>query len=86
MIKSMAITPRGIITNFAGKKLSNQKYYLHLKKELPNFIYSRVPGKQMQPDRTNIFDFSGVVGDIISISYSRSQKLVFQEFQKLLRG
>ena len=78
------ITIPGIISNFLGKKLANQKYYLHAKKEMPNYIYSRSPGKQMNAERTNIFDFSGIIGDIMSTAKARSQKMVFQELNKLI--
>ena len=78
------VTVPGIISNFLGKKLANQKYYLKIKKDLPNFIYSRTPGKQMNPERTNIFDFSGITSDILSTAKSRSQKQVFIEFNKLI--
>lgn len=78
------ITVPGIITNFLGKKLSSQKYYLHLKSEMPNFVYNRVPGKQLNNERTNIFDTSGLIDDLMSISKSRSARLVFNEFNKLI--
>lgn len=78
------ITIPGIISNFLGKRLANQKYYLQAKKDMPNFIYGRTPGKQMNDDRTNIFDFSGIIGDILSTAKARSQKIVFQEFNKLI--
>ncbi len=78
------ITIPGIISNFLGKRLANQKYYLHAKKEMPNYAYSRTPGKQMNVERTNIFDFSGIIGDIMSTSKARSQKMVFHEFNKLI--
>ena len=78
------ITVPGIISNFLGKKLSSQKYYLHLKSEMPNFVYNRVPGKQLNNERTNIFDTSGLIDDVISISKSRSSRLVFNEFNKLI--
>ncbi len=55
-----------------------------MKKDLPTFIYNRVPGKQMNAERTNIFDMSGITSDILSVSKSRSQKQVFAEFNKLI--
>jgi len=80
------ITIPGIITNFLGKKLSSQKYYLKIKQELPNFIYSRVPAKQMSVEKTNIFDTSGLINDLLSISKSRSPKMVFNSFNKLIES
>jgi len=80
------ITVPGIITNFLGKKLSSQKHYLEIKKDMPNFQYSRVPAKQTMPEKTNIFDFSGIITDILSTAKSRSQKLVFKELIKLIES
>jgi len=77
------ITVPNIITNFLGKKLSSQKYYLHIKKEMPNFLYNRTPGKS-SAERTNIFDFSGIIDEIVSITKSRSSKLVFTELNKFI--
>ncbi len=79
------ITIPGVITSFLGKKLSSQKYYLKMKKDLPNYIYNRVPNAKLSDtEKTSVLDFSGVLSDILSVSKSRSQKQVFIEFQKLM--
>lgn len=80
------ITVPGIISNFLGKKLSSQKYFLEVKKEMPNFLYNRVPAKQVMPERTNIFDMSGMISDVLSTAKSRSQKKVFSELLKLIES
>lgn len=80
------ITIPGIITNFLGKKLSSQKYYLSVKAAMPNFIYNRVPAKQQNDSKTNIFDMSGIISEILSLTKTRSQKKVFSEFQKLIES
>jgi len=80
------ITVPGIISNFLGKKLSSQKYFLELKKDMPNFHYTRVPSKQTMPERTNVFDMSGMISDVLSTAKSRSQKKVFFELLKLIES
>lgn len=78
------ITVPNIISNFLGKKLANQKYFLNLKKELPTFQYNRTPGKILNPEKATIFDFSGIINDIMSTAKSRSPKQVWDEFNKLI--
>jgi len=79
------ITIPGIITNFLGKKLSSQKYYLHMKKNLPNFKYNRLPTNKIN-DKTNIFDISNIMPQILLISKSRSKKMVHVEFMKFINS
>lgn len=79
------ITIPGIITNFLGKKLSSQKYFIHMKKELPNFKYNRLPTKGIN-EKTNIFDMSYIMPQILLLSKSRSKKLVHTEFMKFINS
>lgn len=80
------ITIPDAIPNFLGKRLSNPKYKLALKKEYPAFVYNKVPGKQLHPDKANIFDLSGIINDIVSLSYSKSPKLVFDSLMSLINS
>ncbi len=79
------ITVPGIISNFVGKKLSSQPYYLGIKKELPNYIYNRLPNskEQSSTNTSKIFDTSAIIGPILNITKNRSKKLVFSELIKL---
>jgi len=77
------ITIPGIIQNFLGKKLSSQNYYLQMKKDLPNYQYTRIPNKTTS-EKTSVFDMSAITSDILSVSKSRSQKQTFIEFNKLI--
>jgi len=79
------ITIPNIINNFLGKRLSSQKYYLKIKKELPNLQITRIPPKsKIVDERTQIFDFGGIINDILSISYSRSPRKTFEALLKLI--
>ena len=79
------ITIPGIITNFVGKKISSQKHYLDMKKEMPAYKYNRVPGDDKEGS-ANIFDMSGMTNEISKLLKSRSKKLVFNELIKLFNS
>lgn len=73
----------GIIPNFMGKKLSSNKQYVHLKKTLPTYTYTRIPNSKYKGEKTSIFDFSEIIPEINTISKTRSKKIVMDSFLSL---
>ena len=78
------ITIPPIISSFLGKRIANQKYFLSIKKQLPNFTYNRLPNKK-STQQTNVFDFTGIMSDILSILKTRSPKLLFDALHDLIQ-
>jgi len=72
-----------IISNFIGRKLMNNKYYVSAKKKFPQLITNKTIAKQNEL-KSNVFDLTGLISDIMSLSKSRSQKIVFEELVKVL--
>ena len=80
------ITIPAIINNFAGKKLSSQKHYLQMKKDLPMYKYNRVVSDEHSPNSSNILDLSGISEEILKLSKSRSKKLVVTSLIKFIES
>ena len=78
------ITIPPILSSFLGKRIANQKYFLSIKKQLPNFTYNRLPNKK-STQQTNVFDFTGIMGDMLSILKTRSPKLLFDALHDLIQ-
>jgi len=78
------ITVPGIIPNFLGKKLSSQKHFAEIKKQYPAFKYNRIPDSKTLEVKASLFDMSAITPDIISLSKSRSKKIVIETLFTLL--